>query len=226
MQAPGTQTAACLISRSAASAGRRHDAAERIVGSALEPYTAKPDRQVFLIDVEETWVARYEYELQDGAPVFTAVRVFAGTARDVGYGPNEAGPPSPGGLTATALAKVTPGAHLSALYRELRERAEEAERKRARGPRLSELAGKPPFPPDYTKNPCDRPLLPEEYGLSTDELARPHRRRSRTGADRCDVRYAGVAYLYSEKVRADSRRVAEEIAEQLGGTTTPSGSGT
>ena len=84
-----------MISRSAASAGRRHDAAERIVGSALEPYTAKPDRQVFLIDVEETWVARYEYELQDGAPVFTAVRVFAGSVRDVGYGPDEAGPPSP-----------------------------------------------------------------------------------------------------------------------------------
>jgi hypothetical protein len=195
------------------------------VGSALEPYTAKPDRQVFLIDVDETWVARYEYELQDGAPVFTAVRVFAGTARDVGYGPNEAGPPSPGGLTATALAKVTPGAHLSALYRELRERAEEAERERARGPRLSELAGKPPFPPDYTTIPAIALFYAEEYGLSTDELARPHR-RSRTGADRRDVRYAGVAYLYSEKVRADSRRVAEEIAEQLGGTTTPSGSGT
>src|SRR5918997_4332716 len=145
MQAPGTHTAACLSSRSAASAGRRHHAAERIVGSALEPYKVEPDRQAFLFDVDETWVARYEYELQDGAPVFTGVRVFAGSARDVGYGPDEAGPPSPGGLTATALAKVTPGAHLSALYRELRERAEEAERERARGPRLSELAGKPPF---------------------------------------------------------------------------------
>jgi hypothetical protein len=40
-------------------------------GSALEPYKVKPDRQVFLFDVDETWVARYEYELQDGAPVFT-----------------------------------------------------------------------------------------------------------------------------------------------------------
>ena len=68
-------------------AGRRHHAAERIVGSALEPYKVKPDRQVFLFDVDETWVARYEYELQDGAPVFTGVRVFAGSARDVGYGP-------------------------------------------------------------------------------------------------------------------------------------------
>ena len=87
----------------------------------------------------------------------------------------------------------------------------------ARGPRLSELAGKPPFPPDYTTIPAIALFYPEEYGLSTDELARPHRRRSRTGADRRDVRYAGVAYLYSEKVRAGSRRVAEEIAEQLGG---------
>ena len=92
---------------------------------------------------------------------------------------HEAGPPSPRGLTATALAKVTPGAHLSALYRELRERAEEAERERARGPRLSELAGKPPFPPDYTTIPAIALFYAEEYGLSTDELARPHRRRSR-----------------------------------------------
>jgi hypothetical protein len=79
------------------------------------------------------------------------------------------------------------------------------------------LPGSRRFPPDYTTIPAIALFYPEEYGLSTDELARPHRRRSRTGADRRDVRYAGVAYLYSEKVRAGSRRVAEEIAEQLGG---------
>jgi hypothetical protein len=147
----------------------------RIVGSALEPYKVKPDRQVFLFDVDETWVARYEYELQDGAPVFTGVRVFAGSARDVSYGPDEAGPPSPGGLTATALAKVTPGAHLSALYRELRERAEEAERERAR-PAPFRACREAAVSPRLHNDPCDRPLLPRGV--------RPLYRRARTASSK------------------------------------------
>jgi hypothetical protein len=98
-------------------------------------------------------------------------------------------------------------------YRELRERAEEADREREIGPRLSGLAGQPPFPPDYTTIPAIATYRPDEYGIDPDELARPHRQRSRRDSD---VRHAFVAWLYVKRVREGSRRAAEEVAEELG----------
>ena len=172
------------------------------------------DGGVFLIDVDETWVARYEFEYRDGAPVFTEVRVFAGDARklkpdkDAG---EQADPAPPGGLAATALRRVTPGEHLGVLYRRLGETADEAERKREIGPRLSPLAGRPPFPSDYTTVPAVATFQLEDYELSRDEL----RRTSRRPRAASDLRYAKVAARYVAAVTRGSRRPAAEVAEEM-----------
>lgn len=171
-------------------------------------------RGVFLIDVDETWVARYEFEERDGAPVFTEVRVFAGDARKIrpdkdAREPADTAPP--GGLTATALRNVRLGDHLAVLYSRLGESADRAEREREIGPRLSPLAGRPPFPPDYTTVPAIATFRLEDYKLSRDEL----RRTSRRPRAASDLRYAKVAARYAAAVARGSRRPAVEVAEEM-----------
>jgi hypothetical protein len=120
-------------------------------------------------------------------------------------------------LTATALAKVTPGAHLSALYRELRERAEEAERERARPAPFRACREAAVFPPTTQRSlrsPSSTPRSTASLPTSSHGLIEGVLVQVLTVATSATP---ASPYLYSEKVRAGSRRLAEEIAEQLGG---------
>ena len=176
----------------------------------------RPRAGEFLIDVDETWVAKYTFEVREGQPVFTGIEVFPGDARKLKLsrdGREPASPGPPGGLTATALRGVRLGDHLAELYNSLAQRLEEAEGAREVGPRPSQL---PPGPlrPHGDVLPAVATFHAEDYGLSPEELEKKPRRRGRRGES--DPWYAQVAQRYATAVTGSQRhRVAAAVAEEM-----------